>query len=409
MDVRQVTCASETRPDARGVIRLGDSSLMDFSRYWGKVSCVYLDPPYMTGERFILRQRIGEEGWSGGKRMIDLPAYPDTWADRSEYLAMLRGLMRQARQLLRDDGALFVHVDPRVDAHVRLLLDDLFGEKNFINQIIWSYQSGGRAKNHYARKHDIIFFYRKTPELRFDITRVPLPRGENRQNHMKRMVDENGRAYRTINSGGKTYVYYDDDPVYPGDVWNDLSHLQQKDPQRTGYDTQKPVSLLTRILLPVSDPDDLVADLCAGSGTTGMAAALNGRRFLLADQSKTAVAVMRRRMLSSRIPFSLSAPVETAPAAADIRVYPGIGFDDVCLVNFTPVEPWPAGINGLDGVEQWSVGQLKDDVFHALSDAVRSRTTPELTRMLQAPMNTADLAVLIVDILGNRYCYRLSE
>lgn len=407
MEVLQTYCARETRPDAQGEIRQGDSVTMDLSRYWHRLSCVYLDPPYMTGEQFILRQRVGEEGWSGGKRHIDLPAYSDRWDSREEYLGMVRGLVRQAQQLLRPDGALFVHVDMRVDAHVRLLLDEMLGEKNFVNQLIWAYQSGGRAKNHFSRKHDVIFFYRMSPELRFDITRVPLPRGENRQNHMKRTVDENGRACRTIRSGGKTYVYYDDDPVYPGDVWNDLSHLQQKDPQRTGYDTQKPVSLLSRILLPVADPDDLVADLCAGSGTMGIAAAMNGRRFLLADQSPAAVAVMRRRMLASGIMFDLEAPVCEAPARLRLSVYPGLGFDDVVLNEFAPETPWPEGVTGLDGVEQWSVGRLEDGVFRVFSDSVRSRATPELNRVMQVPMNTPDLAVLIVDVLGNRYCYRV--
>ena len=409
MDVVQSFCARETRRNARGVIRWGDSTRMDLSENWNQVSCVYLDPPYMTNERFILRQRIGEKGWSGSRPYIDLPAYTDRWPDRETYLEMLRGMIGQALKLLRDDGALFVHVDTRVDAHVRLLLDEMLGESNFVNQLVWSYQTGGRSKNHFSRKHDIIFFYRKSPELRFDITRVPLPRNTNRQNHMKRMVDENGRAYRTIRTGGKTYVYYDDEPVYPGDVWNDLSHLQQKDPQRTGYDTQKPVSLLTRVLLPVADQDELVADLCAGSGTTGIAAAMNGRRFLLVDQSRTAVAVMRRRLLASKIMFDLEAPVSETPANADFAVYPGLGFDDVCLRSFEPPEPWPEGVAGLDGVDQWSVGQLRDGVFSVMVDSVRSRATPELETALQVPMNTPDLAAIIVDVLGNRYCYRISQ
>ena len=82
MDVRQVTCAREMRSGARGEIRLGDSTRMDLSQYWDRVSCVYLDPPYLTGDQFILRQRIGFEGWSGEKRTVDLPAYSDRWPDR---------------------------------------------------------------------------------------------------------------------------------------------------------------------------------------------------------------------------------------------------------------------------------------------------------------------------------------
>ena len=89
---------------------------------------------------------------------------------------------------------------------------------------------------------------------------------------MRRCVDENGRSYSQITTGGKVYRYYDDAPVYPGDVWSDISHLQQKDPERTGYPTQKPLKLLERLLLPVVREGDMVADLCCGSGTAMEAA-----------------------------------------------------------------------------------------------------------------------------------------
>ncbi|MBQ7864880.1 MAG: site-specific DNA-methyltransferase, partial [Clostridia bacterium] len=79
-----------------------------------------------------------------------------------------------------------------------------------------------------------------------------------RRNHMRRQVDETGRTYRSIRSGGKEYRYYDDTPVYPGDVWTDISHLQQRDPERSGYATQKPLKLLDRLLRPVVQPGDRV-------------------------------------------------------------------------------------------------------------------------------------------------------
>ena len=165
---------------------------------------------------------------------------------------------------------------------------------------------------------------------------------------------------------------------------------------------------IRRVILPVSDPDDIVADLCAGSGTTGIAAAQNGRRFLLADQSPTAIAVIRRRLLAARLRFDLEAPVSMAPARLALRRYPGLGFDDICLDSFVPPESWPDAISGLDGVEQWSVGRLKGDTFIALSDAIRSRSEPELNRILQVPMGLDDLAVLVVDVLGDRYCFTVN-
>jgi len=97
---------------------------------------------------------------------------------------------------------------------------------------------------------------------------------------MKKHVDSDGRVYRSIKTGGKVYTYYDDEPVYASDVWTDLSHMQQKDPLRTGYDTQKPSELLTRIISCATKPGDTVADLFAGSGTTVVACEQNHRTAL---------------------------------------------------------------------------------------------------------------------------------
>ncbi|MBQ8081473.1 MAG: site-specific DNA-methyltransferase [Clostridia bacterium] len=405
----QAPCAGEKRENALGEVLLSDFRQADLARYEGKVQCVYADPPFLTGEEFLMRQRVGAEGWRTGKPTVTLGAYSDVFSSREEYLRLLRSLIERAHALLTDDGAFFLHLDTRADAYARLILDEVFGEKNFVNQIIWAYQSGGRSLRHYSRKHDVIFFYRKSRNLRFDITQVPIARGENRQNHMKRTVDEAGRPCRTIRSGGKTYVYYDDDPVYPGDVWMDLSHLQQKDPQRTGYDTQKPESLLRRVILPVTKPGEVVADLCCGSGTAGVAAAALGRRFLLTDQSEAAVAVTRKRLLGQGAAFDLNAPATEKRAKAALRLYPGIAFYDICLDDFAPEEPLPGGVTGLDGVDQWSAGFYREGVFYPAADWARTKRTPDIERMLQIPLVRGTPAVLVTDIRGERYCYVCKE
>ena len=139
-------------------------------------------------------------------------------------------------------------------------IDKIFGEKNFLNEIIWHYQSGGRAKRHFSRKHDNILFYRKSPKHYFNIEAVGKERGTKKRNHMKMQVDNNGKVSWTIKSGGRVYRYYQDSKIYPSDVWTDISHLHQRDPERLGYDTQKPEALLERIILSSSRPGDLVAD-----------------------------------------------------------------------------------------------------------------------------------------------------
>ncbi len=394
----QAACRREIHGDGSG----GDLLLRDarepFGEWAGQASCVYLDPPFMTGEDFFLRMRVGEKGWETGKEVLTLPAYSDRYTDREEYLRFLRETLGNAKELLRDDGSLFLHLDSRVGAHARILCDEIFGESNFVNEIIWAYQSGGRTMKRFPRKHDVILFYRKSRRQYFDISAVPLPRSENRSNHMRRCVDENGRTYRTIQSGGKTYVYYDDDPVYPSDVWTDVSHLQQKDPQRTGYDTQKPLALLSRIILSSTRPGDLVADLFAGSGTTALAAALNGRRFLSSDVNALSLAVCRKRLLNTAM--TLTAPTCARGGALEADFVPGIAFHDVCLQDYIP--PKGGEITGLDAVDQWSVGFYEDQTFRSQADAARLKQSPALSRVLQLPQLRGTPAILISDVYGNR-------
>ncbi len=404
MNWQQIPCVKETRPNPKGLVRLGSPDALSWGDYQGKVSCVYLDPPFYTGELYSLNQRVGESGWKTGKRTVKVQAYSDRFEDREAYLSLVRSLAMSARGLLSDEGALFVHVDTRADAHVRLLLDELFNERNFVNQIIWSYQSGGRSVKYFSRKHDVIFFYRKTGKLHFDITHVPIPRDENRSNHMRRTVDENGRPCRTIRSGGKTYVYYDDDPVYPSDVWADVSHLQQKDPQRTGYETQKPVKLLDRVILSGSAPGDLVCDLFSGSGTTLESASLNGRRFLGVDFNAYALQVTRRRLTGRNVIY-LAPPCQGEPDV-DIAVEPGIAYYDVTLTRYQ-MEPGVSArtFPGLDAVDSWSVGYLRDGVFLSMAHDVRLRHAPALKRVLQLPVLEGTPCVRVSDVLGRYFYY----
>ena len=395
---KQASCCQEVHGDgSQGDLILGDAR-GDFSKWAGQAACVYMDPPFMTGEDFQMRMRVGQEGWESGKRTLTLPAYTDKFSGKTEYLALLRGAVENAKMLLKEDGSFFLHLDSRISAHARILCDEIFGENNFVNEIIWAYQTGGRTMKRFSRKHDVILFYRQSRRQYFDITAVPLPRSENRSNHMRRCVDENGRPYRTIHSGGKTYVYYDDDPVYPGDVWTDVSHLQQKDPQRTGYDTQKPIALLLRIILSTTRPGDLVADLFGGSGTTAVAAVQSGRRFLLSDVGQMALAVSRKRLLESEM--TVTAPCAAPGASMAAEFEPGIAYHDVRLTDYQT--PEGCQVTGLDAVDQWSVGFYKGGIFYAQASTGRRKQAPALEEMLQLPQLRGVPAILISDVYGNR-------
>lgn len=196
MEWRQAECGREILCGERagGVLMQGDLRTADLTGFAGKVQCVYLDPPFFTGDEFAFRMRIGEKGWTDGSQTLTLKAYSDSrTGGRAQYLLLLREALRVAYDLLSDTGALFLHLDSRMNAYARLECDQVFGENNFVNEIIWAYQSGGRAKRHFSRKHDVILFYAKSRALYFDITRVGVPRKDNRSNHMRRTVDEHGR------------------------------------------------------------------------------------------------------------------------------------------------------------------------------------------------------------------------
>ncbi len=394
----QTDCKQETHGSGRqGDLLLRDVRA-DFSRWAGQAACVYLDPPFMTGDDYFMRMRVGEKGWATGKDPLVLPAYSDRFSTKQDFLDLLRPALETSKALLKDSGSFFLHLDSRMNVHARLLCDEIFGETNFVNEIIWAYQTGGRSMKRFSRKHDTILFYRKSRAQYFDITAVPLPRNENRSNHMRRAVDENGRPYRSIQSGGKTYIYYDDDPVYPGDVWTDVSHLQQKDPQRTGYDTQKPLALLSRIILCSTQPGDLVADLFAGSGTTAAAAAQADRRFLSSDSSPLALSVNRKRLLDTEM--TVSAPCGTPGAALNAEFEPGIAYHDVRLLDYQT--PQGSSVTGLDAVDQWSVGFYQDGVFRCQASTARRKQSPALQETLQLPQLRGQPAIFISDVYGHR-------
>ena len=270
-------------------------------KFSGKIDLIYIDPPFATGADFSFTASIGDEEEPILKKpsLIEEKAYRDTWGDgEHSFIVMMHDRLCLMRDLLSDNGSIYVHCDWRVNSLLRLILDEIFGSKNHRNQIIWHYQSGGRQERLFSRKHDNILLYTKTNNWIFDTEAVGIPRGERKRNNMKRGQDPDGRKFWSIKSAGKIYKYYDDEKITPADVWTDISHLQQRDPQRVGYPTQKPEKLLERIIQASSGAGDLVADFFCGSGTTLAVAEKLGRRWIGCDLGRWGVHVTRKRLLS---------------------------------------------------------------------------------------------------------------
>ena len=244
---------------------------------------VYLDPPFNTGKRQSREQlqttRVEDGGGDrtgfGGRRYATVSlgsrSFNDTFDD---YLGFLEPFLVEARRLLKPSGSFYLHLDYREAHYAKVLLDQIFGRDCFVNEIIWAYDFGGRPKNRWPAKHDTILFYAKDPARNLfnadEVERIP---------YMAPGLVGPEKAAR-----GKL----------PTDTWwHTIVPTNGK--EKMGYPTQKPLGVLKRIVGASSPADGLVVDLVAGSGTTGAAALALGRRFLLADCSKEAVAVMQRR------------------------------------------------------------------------------------------------------------------
>lgn len=172
----------------------------------------------------------------------------------------------------------------------------MFGGGDFRNEIIWAYESGGRPKTDFGRKHDVILRYTKSNSWQFNAEAILLPRETTRHNHMKRSVDADGRVFYSIKSAGKIYKYYADQGVIPSDVWTDFSHLQQKDPERLGYPTQKPESLLERIIKASSKEGDVILDAYCGCGTSIAVAQRLKRNWIGIDITYQSISLILKRL-----------------------------------------------------------------------------------------------------------------
>jgi DNA modification methylase len=274
----------------------------------GRVDLVYVDPPFLTA--------------------ADWGDFDDRWPSPADYLAMLEARFRLLHTLLSPRGALFVHLDWHACHLVRAQLGQLFGEHNSLGEIIWAYgsPSGGRtAGAKLVKSHDVLLWFAKARgEHIFHALRVPY--SERYLRDWFRYVDDDGRRYRKRwrARGQVERQYLDESPGMPlSTVWTDIQQIYA-DPRAyreharsdiTGYPTQKPVKLLERIVSLASEPGSIVLDAFCGSGTTLVAAARLGRRFVGIDQSARAVHIARRRLLAMDFGFEVWAS-QAAPAAA---------------------------------------------------------------------------------------------
>ena len=253
------------------------------------VNLIYIDPPFNTGKKQA-RQRLrtvrsqngdrtGFKGQTYATTVLGSRAFSDQFDD---YLAFLEPRLIEAHRVLSADGSLSFHVDYREVHYCKILLDRIFGRENFLNEIIWAYDYGGRGKDRWPAKHDNILLYVKNNKhYTFnveEIERIP---------YMAPALVGEEKAAR-----GKL----------PTDTWWHTI-VSPTGKEKTGYPTQKPLGILRRIITASSNTGDLVLDFFAGSGTTGIAALESDRCFLLVDNNKEAMEVMKERFRGKGVEF----------------------------------------------------------------------------------------------------------
>jgi very-short-patch-repair endonuclease/DNA modification methylase len=277
--------------DFRNRLIWGDNKLVMASllqEFKGKVDLIYIDPPFDVGADFSMSVPIGDEGEEIYKDQstLEMIAYRDTWGKGTDsYLHLMFERISLIGELLAENGSLYVHCDWRVNFFLRPILDEVFGQERFRNQIIWGYKLGGRPDDGWARKHDDIFYYVKSEKWTFNAEDVKIPYDSTGGYISSGRKVVGDKEYR-VNPKGKT----------PEDWW-DIPALNHIANERIDYPTQKPEALLERIIQASSNEGDLVADFFCGSGTTGAVAERLGRRWLMCDLGRFAIHTSRKRMI----------------------------------------------------------------------------------------------------------------
>jgi len=275
--------------DWKNLLIWGDNKLVMSSlvkQGWaGKINLIYIDPPFFTGADFTIRTKIGDEQIEKAPSIIEERAYKDTWSGGiASYLKYMYERLVLMRELLAENGTIYVHLDWRLSHYVKVLMDEIFGYENFINEIVWVYHGPGSPNMKcFNRKHDVILFYSKTNNYVFNREEIRVP-SEVHVGGFEGELDEE-----------KTKEYMEKGKV-PEDWWY-YAIVKRSKTENLGYPTQKPEALLKRIILTSSNPGDIVADFFCGSGTTLAVAEKLGRRWIGCDLSKFAIQVTRKRLL----------------------------------------------------------------------------------------------------------------
>ena len=274
----------------------------------GGIKLIYIDPPFDVGADFSMNIEIGDEEFTKKPNVLEELAYRDTWGKGADsFIAMIYERLSLMKDLLADNGSIYVHCDYRVNSMIRLVLDEIFGKERIVNEIVWWYKRWTGTSRTYQRMHDTILFYSKSEQYIFNQLFQPLAPST-------ALVHGDTRRINVKNEEGKMITIRTEEPtkgVQLHDVW-ELPFVVAHSQEQVGYPTQKPIELMGRIIDASSNPGDLVADFFCGSGSFMAAAeglrsrkdgnrteyfATDSRKWIGSDLGKFSIHTTRKRMI----------------------------------------------------------------------------------------------------------------
>ncbi len=288
----------------------------------GGIKFVYIDPPFDVGADFSVNIEIGDESFDKKPSVLEEIAYRDTWGKGNDsFLSMLYERLRLIKEILADDGVIFVHTDYRVSSRVRLILDEIFGVENFRNEIVWCYRGMSVSTSHFVRRHDNIYFYSKSENYTFDWENIAEELADSTVKKYTN-VDEEGRRFRLHGrniQGSPIKNHTDIDAKWlktnpelcsvdyldskkgskPRD-WIVMDYINVMSDERVHYPTQKPKALLEKFIKVATKEGDIVADFFGGSGTLADVAEENNRKWICSDLGKFAIHTTRKRLITTQ-------------------------------------------------------------------------------------------------------------
>ncbi len=361
----------------------------------GKIDLIYIDPPFDSKADYRTKITLPNVGANGNSPMqieqkptvIEQFAYSDTWKDGTvSYLQMIYPRLVLMRELLSDQGSIYLHLDWHVGHYVKVLMDEVFGKENFRNEIVWKRSTAHSDAGTFGTVHDVILFYTKT-NLDWIWNQQYSPYTEEYIKNQFRYTDEKGKHYRSgdlsaagLSGGGYEYdwkgikrlwrcppatmekleqegkltytgkglvrlkIYLDEMPGLPTQsIWDDVNRIHHLANERLDYGTQKPEALLERIIKTSSNENSIIADFFMGSGTTGAVAERLGRRWIMSDIGKPAIMTTRKRLIDQESrPFIYQSIGDyQKEALASSRMFRRVGDLSNVVLNLYGALPFP--------------------------------------------------------------------